>query len=148
MRILLVEDEKTLAIPLAELLEEIGHEVTALSDGASALAWLEEDRCDLVLTDVRLPGADGIRVLERARHLDPPSDVIVMTGYASIEQAISAMKEGAFGYLQKPFPTEALLALVRLLERAVQLLILLPEALQGLVPDELPEHLCNRRARR
>ncbi|MBO45755.1 MAG: Fis family transcriptional regulator [Planctomycetes bacterium] len=112
MRILLVEDEKTLAIPLAELLEEIGHEVTALSDGASALAWLEEDRCDLVLTDVRLPGADGIRVLERARHLDPPSDVIVMTGYASIEQAISAMKEGAFGYLQKPFPTEALLALV------------------------------------
>ncbi|RMH05403.1 MAG: sigma-54-dependent Fis family transcriptional regulator [Planctomycetota bacterium] len=113
MEILLVEDERTLAAALAEGLGEAGHRVTVLHDGAAALAWLREGRCDLVVTDVRLPGADGIRVLERAREQDPPADVIVMTGYATVEQAVAAMRGGAFGYLQKPFPAEALLAQVR-----------------------------------
>ena len=113
MKILLVEDERTLAIPLGDTLRDAGHEVTTLFDGATALAWLSEGRCDLVVTDVRLPGADGIQVMERARRQDPPADVIVMTGYASVEQAVAAMRGGAFGYLQKPFPSEALLGQVQ-----------------------------------
>ncbi len=112
MEILLVEDERTLAIPLADALRDAGHAVTLMHDGAAALAWLSERRCDLVVTDVRLPGADGIQVLERARRQDPPADVIVMTGYASVEQAVGAMRGGAFGYLQKPFPSDALLSQV------------------------------------
>ena len=112
MEILLVEDERTLAIPLADALRDAGHAVTLMHDGAAALAWLSERRCDLVVTDVRLPGADGLQVLERARHQDPPADVIVMTGYASVEQAVGAMRGGAFGYLQKPFPSDALLSQV------------------------------------
>jgi DNA-binding NtrC family response regulator len=109
LRILLVEDERTLAVPLAELLQEAGHEVVHLPDGAAALAWLQERRADLVVTDVRLPGADGLRVLARARAQDPPCEVLVMTGYASVEQAVEAMRLGAVSYLQKPFPAEALL---------------------------------------
>jgi len=109
LRILLVEDERTLAIPLAELLAGAGHDVTHLPDGAAALAWLQDKRADLVLTDVRLPGADGIRVLQRARAQDPPCEVLVMTGYATIAQAVEAMRAGATSYLQKPFPAEALL---------------------------------------
>ena len=112
MRILLVEDERTLAVPLADALEDAGHRVTMLPDGAAALAWLAEHSADLVVTDVRLPGADGIEVLRRARAADPPAAVLVMTGYATVEQAVEAMKEGASGYLQKPFPTAALLTQV------------------------------------
>jgi DNA-binding NtrC family response regulator len=109
LRILLVEDERTLAVPLVELLERAGHVVTHLPDGAAALAWLQEKRADLVITDVRLPGADGLQVLRRARSQDPPCEVLVMTGYATIAQAVEAMRGGAAGYLQKPFPSEALL---------------------------------------
>jgi len=109
MQILLVEDERTLAIPLADALHKAGHEVTTLSDGATSLAWLGENRPDMVVTDVRLPGADGNAVLARARQLDPPCAVVVMTGFASIDQAVEAMRAGASGYLQKPFPLEALL---------------------------------------
>jgi DNA-binding NtrC family response regulator len=112
MKILLVEDERTLAIPLADSLREAGHDTTMLHDGAAALAWLAEHSCDLVVTDVRLPGSDGIEVLRRARSFDPPLPVLIMTGYATIEQAVEAMRLGAFGYLQKPFPSGALLAQV------------------------------------
>ena len=113
MEVLLVEDEKTLAIPLADALREEGHQVTVLHEGPAALAWLAEHPCDLLVTDVRLPGADGIQILERARKQDPPAICLVMTGYATVEQAVDAMKQGALSYLQKPFPTEALLGLVR-----------------------------------
>ncbi|TAH38608.1 MAG: sigma-54-dependent Fis family transcriptional regulator [Planctomycetota bacterium] len=113
MEILLVEDDRTLAEVLADALRDAGHGVTVLVDGAAALAWLSEDRCDLVVTDVRLPGADGLKLLERARAKDPPADVLVMTGYATVEQAVAAMRGGAVTYLQKPFPVEALLEHVR-----------------------------------
>jgi DNA-binding NtrC family response regulator len=113
MEVLLVEDEKTLALPLADALRDEGHHVTMLHEGPAALAWLAEHPCELLITDVRLPGADGIQVLERARKQDPPASCLVMTGYATVEQAVKAMKQGAMSYLQKPFPTEALLSLVR-----------------------------------
>lgn len=109
MEILLVEDERTLAVPLADALEKAGHRVVTLHEGGAALAWLGEHRCDLVVTDVRLPGADGIAILQRARSQDPPCEVLVMTGYASVDQAVDAMRFGAAGYLQKPFPIDALL---------------------------------------
>jgi DNA-binding NtrC family response regulator len=111
MEILLVEDDKSLAIPLSDSLRDQGHRVTTLHEGPAALAWLAEHRCDLLVTDVRLPGADGIQVLERARNQDPPAACLVMTGYATVEQAVAAMKLGAMSYLQKPFPIEALLSL-------------------------------------
>ncbi|MDP7063300.1 MAG: sigma-54 dependent transcriptional regulator [Planctomycetota bacterium] len=121
MDILLVEDERTLAIPLADALSEKGHVVKTLHDGAAALAWLKDHRCELVVTDVRLPGADGINILQRARAQDPPCEVLVMTGYASIDQAVDAMRGGAVSYLQKPFPIEALLSQVERVAKTHQM---------------------------
>ncbi len=122
MDILLVEDEKALAVPLADAMCDRGHRVTTLFEGPAALAWLAENHCDLLITDVRLPGADGLQVLQRARQLDPPAACLVMTGYATVEQAVEAMTLGAISYLQKPFPTAALLRLVGQVEevRAMQ----------------------------
>jgi len=117
MDILLVEDERTLAVPLADAMTKAGHRVVTLHDGAAALSWLEEHRCDLVVTDVRLPGADGIAVQKRARQQDPPCEVLVMTGYASVDQAVEAMRAGAVSYLQKPFPMDALLSQVQRVSR-------------------------------
>ncbi|HEX9792365.1 MAG TPA: sigma-54 dependent transcriptional regulator [Planctomycetota bacterium] len=122
MEILLVEDERSLAVPLGDALREAGHRVTVLYEGAAALAWLEASRCDLVVTDVRLPGASGVQVMQRARRQDPPADVLMITGYATVEQAVEAMRGGAHSYLQKPFPTEVLLGFVERIEnlRAMQ----------------------------
>ncbi|MDP6963894.1 MAG: sigma-54 dependent transcriptional regulator [Planctomycetota bacterium] len=107
MRILLVEDEATLAIPLSDSLRELRHEVIHIADASAALAWLGSNVADIVVSDVRLPNGDGMQILKRARELNPPAEVLMMTGFATIEQAVSALKDGAFNYLQKPFTTDA-----------------------------------------
>ena len=71
MRILLVEDEATLAIPLTDALQEQGHEVTHIADGAAALAWLSGNLVDIVVSDIRLPHGDGMQILQRARQQQP-----------------------------------------------------------------------------
>ncbi|MFT7516846.1 MAG: two-component system response regulator AtoC [Myxococcota bacterium] len=109
MRILLVEDEVTLAIPLADALQDSGHEVVHISDGAAALAWLNNNLIDIVVSDIRLPNGDGMHILQRARQMRPPAEVLIMTGFASVEQAVLALQDGAYNYLQKPFTTESFL---------------------------------------
>ena len=110
MRILLVEDEATLAIPLTDALQEQGHEVTHIADGAAALAWLSGNLVDIVVSDIRLPHGDGMQILQRARQQQPPAEVLIMTGYATVEQAVDALQEGAYSYLEKPFTTDSFLA--------------------------------------
>ena len=109
MRILLVEDEATLAIPLTDALQEHGHEVTHIADGAAALAWLNGNLVDIVVSDIRLPHGDGMQILQRARQQQPPAEVLIMTGYATVEQAVDALQEGAYSYLEKPFTTDSFL---------------------------------------
>jgi DNA-binding NtrC family response regulator len=109
MRILLVEDEATLAIPLTDALQEQGHEVTHIADGAAALAWLSGNLVDIVVSDIRLPHGDGMQILQRARQQQPPAEVLIMTGYATVEQAVDALQDGAYSYLEKPFTTESFL---------------------------------------
>lgn len=109
MRILLVEDEATLAIPLTDALQEHGHEVTHIADGAAALAWLNSNLVDIVVSDIRLPHGDGMQILQRARQQQPPAEVLIMTGYATVEQAVDALQEGAYSYLEKPFTTDSFL---------------------------------------
>ncbi|MBK8978150.1 MAG: sigma-54-dependent Fis family transcriptional regulator [Planctomycetes bacterium] len=106
MKILLVEDEKTIAVTLGDELESAGHEVAILDNGAAALTRLGEEAFDCVITDVRLPGADGLQVLKRAKQARPDTEVIVMTAYATVEHAVEAMREGADDYIQKPFLNE------------------------------------------
>ena len=103
MRVLLVEDEQTIAVTLADDLETAGHEVAHIADGAEAVAALKRRSFDVVITDVRLPGADGLEVLKAAKRARPDTEVLMMTAYATVEHAVEAMRLGADDYIQKPF---------------------------------------------
>ncbi|MFP5403507.1 MAG: sigma-54-dependent transcriptional regulator [Gammaproteobacteria bacterium] len=103
IRILLIDDEAIALTNLSHVLQREGYAVTACKDGESGLAELKKADFDLVLTDLKMPGIDGMEVLRavRARHPDVP--VIMITGHASLDSAVEAMKAGAYHYLAKPF---------------------------------------------
>jgi DNA-binding NtrC family response regulator len=106
MKILLVEDEKSIAVTLLDDLEAAGHEVVHEADGARGIERLHEEAFDCVITDVRLPGADGLKVLAAAKEARPGTEVLVMTAFATVEHAVEAMRLGADDYIQKPFLNE------------------------------------------
>jgi DNA-binding NtrC family response regulator len=106
MKILLVEDEVTIAVTLADDLEAAGHSVEHVADGSKAIARLAEEAFDCVVSDVRLPGADGLEVLRAAKRARPETEVLLMTAYATIDHVVAAMREGADDYIQKPFLNE------------------------------------------
>ncbi len=111
-RILVVEDKANLRQMLRATLEGAGYEVETAADGKAALRTLKVQRYLLVITDLRLPGADGMEVLRQARGNDPDLPVIVMTGFGSVELAVEAMKEGASDFLTKPVDIDHLLLLI------------------------------------
>jgi DNA-binding NtrC family response regulator len=100
--ILVVEDEPKMQEVLAEALRFEGYNVAATSTGEDALARLEAEEFDVIITDISLPGVSGIEVLERARVLNPIAAVILITGYATVDTAIKALQKGAAEFLQKP----------------------------------------------
>ncbi|MFT4690206.1 MAG: two-component system response regulator AtoC [Limisphaerales bacterium] len=109
-KVMLVDDEVTMVQIVTEMLRGEGHEVFPYTSGEQAFAELEENEPELVITDLYLDktGAQGMEMLRRARALNPPPIVIVVTGYGSIETAVEAMKKGAYDYLEKPFKLEEL----------------------------------------
>jgi DNA-binding NtrC family response regulator len=111
-RILIAEDDPGLRFTMTDILEGNGFAVTGADNGVEAIRRIHEERYDVVVTDLRLPGEDGMEVLQAARGKNPPPSVVVMTGYGSVESAVAAMKGGAEDYLTKPFPMEALLLLL------------------------------------
>jgi len=117
MKILLVEDEKTIAITLGDDLTGAGHAVVHTPDGKEAMQLLKEQSFDCVITDVRLPGADGLQVLKAAKAARPETEVLMMTGYATIEQAVEAMRAGADDYIQKPFLNDTILERLKRMSR-------------------------------
>lgn len=106
-RILIVDDESLMRRFLAEALGRT-YDVTVAEDGKAALSILKKESFDLVLTDVRMPGVTGIELLKKVKELSPETLVIVMTAYGSVEDAVEAMRLGAFHYLLKPFTPDAL----------------------------------------
>ena len=106
MRILLVEDEQTIAVTLTDDLEAAGYAVKHVADGKLGIAELQRLSFDVVITDVRLPGADGLQVLQAAKQARPDTEVIMITAYATVEHAVEAMRLGADDYIQKPFLNE------------------------------------------
>ncbi|HTM45047.1 MAG TPA: sigma-54 dependent transcriptional regulator, partial [Polyangiaceae bacterium] len=117
-RVLVVDDEANARAGLAELLRDDGYTVETAADGFKALPKLEEFAPDLLLTDLRMPGMDGIELMRKAKELDPDSEVIVMTAYGAVDTAVSAMRQGASDYLTKPINVEELtLVIERVLER-------------------------------
>jgi DNA-binding NtrC family response regulator len=117
--VLVVEDKDSLRAMLEEMLRGEGWNVVGLPDGAQAVERLRSgQRVDVVLTDWRLPGADGLAVLEAARTADPTLPVVVMTAFGSIETAVAAMKKGAEDFITKPVDPDLLRLLVaRAIER-------------------------------
>ena len=113
-RLLIVEDKESLALMLRETIEAEGLQADVASNGSDAMRRLAEGRRYLaVLTDLRLPGADGIAVLRQAKESDPDCPVIVMTAYGTIENAVEAMKLGAHDFIQKPIDVDYLMLLLR-----------------------------------
>jgi DNA-binding NtrC family response regulator len=109
VRILLVEDEATIAVTLTDDLEAAGYEVKHVADGKAAISELGQTSYDVVITDVRLPGADGMQVLQAAKRARPDTEVLVMTACATVEHAVEAMRLGADDYIPKPFLNEQVL---------------------------------------
>src|SRR5579859_951427 len=124
--LLLVEDKPELRAMLKKALERAGHAVDEAPDGSSAVAKVRARRYMLVLTDLKLPGCSGIEVLRETKQADPTIPVILITAYGSVEEAVTAMKEGAYDFIQKPVDLEHLNLLV---ERASQQQELLRENL-------------------
>ncbi|MFO7708703.1 MAG: FAD-dependent oxidoreductase [Desulfobacterales bacterium] len=108
-RILVVDDELAVRDSLKEWLEEEGFTVAMAASGTEALAALEAGAFHLMLLDIKMPGMDGVEVLERAKGLAPELAVVMMTAYATVETAVDAMKIGAMDYLVKPFEVDGLL---------------------------------------
>jgi DNA-binding NtrC family response regulator len=106
--ILIVDDERTLARAIKAFLEASGYEATVADDAEAALPVLAALRPDVVFTDVRLPGMDGIALLRKVQEFDPSISVVVMTAHGSIEGAVEAVKLGAFDYVKKPLDLEEL----------------------------------------
>ena len=141
MHILLAEDEPGIGLTLKDDLEEAGHQVLWAKTGSEALRALEEGWFDCLITDVRMPGADGIDLLKRAKAKRPETEVLVMTAYATVEQAVEAMREGAFDYFQKPFLNEVVLERIGQIERLRHLQDENERLRRNL--DELPDALPN-----
>ena len=112
-RILIIDDETSILDSLRILFKGEGFEVETATNGRLGLEALERDRPDLVLTDVKMPGAGGIDILNRARELDPELPVLLMTAQASLQSAMQAVNAGAYYYIQKPFSNDELLAICR-----------------------------------
>src|SRR5438067_754409 len=117
-KILVVDDEPTILLTLTAILEHEGYDVDSAPGGAEAISAIRQHHYDLVLTDLKMPGVDGLAVLEEVRKSSPHSVTIMMTGYGSLHSAIESVQAGAYEYLVKPTEVEQLkLAVQRSLER-------------------------------
>jgi two-component system response regulator HydG len=111
--ILLVDDHKPFRDSLAKILEGEGLRVFPANDGEEALDLLRNESIHLILTDLKMPKMDGVELLQVAKTIRPEVEVILITGYGTVDTAVTAMKEGAYDYIQKPFKPREILKLVR-----------------------------------
>ncbi len=112
-RILIVDDEEHMRHLLTKMLTEQGYVVEVSADGDGALRRLREDLYDMVITDIRMPGLNGMELLEHTKVLSPETIIIIMTAFGSVDSAVQAIKNGAYHYITKPFKMEEILVLVR-----------------------------------
>lgn len=115
--VLVVDDKENMRHLFTRILGD-AYRVRTVEDGSRALALIQTQSFDVVVTDIRMPGADGFEVLKAVKQHTPDTEVVMMTAYASVPKAVEAIKEGAYDYLPKPFdPDEASLVVARALER-------------------------------
>ena len=106
--VLVVDDEQDIRDASERILSRIGYQVQKASRGDEALDILKKNSIDIVLLDLKMPGMDGMEILARIRERSTEIQVIVITGYATVETAIEAMKQGAYDFIPKPFEPDQL----------------------------------------
>jgi FixJ family two-component response regulator len=111
-QIFLVDDEELVRDVIKDTLGQAGVEVTAFASAAECLDWLHSNACDLIITDVRMKGIDGIDLLTRIKELVPSLPVILITGYGNVSMAVDTMKQGACNFIEKPIRRANLLSAV------------------------------------
>jgi DNA-binding NtrC family response regulator len=116
IRLLVVDDEKNQRELLQGFLQKKGYAVQAAAGGEAALKWLKENPCEAVLSDHKMPGMDGATLLQEIKKLNPEILVVLMTAFGTVEQAVEAMKSGAYDYLTKPIDLDELLILIERIE--------------------------------
>jgi len=126
-RILVIDDDESFRKIVEYNLRQAGYEVVCAQTGSEGLAWVEKESFGVVITDIKMPGMDGLSVLREVKKRSPDTPVIMITAYGSIEMAVEAMKEGAHDYITKPLNRHALLMT---LEKALRYRILREENLR------------------
>jgi len=111
--ILVIDDEESMRDSCRQVLSRVGHTVVAAEDGSIGLTMLKKESFDLIILDLKMPGLGGIEVLKRVKEDDPEAIVVVITGYATVDSAVEAMKNGAYDFIPKPFTPETLRMIVR-----------------------------------
>lgn len=112
-RILCVDDEEVILGSFRKILVLDGYAVDTVESGKEALGLIQSHNYDFVFTDLKMPEMDGVEVAKSVKHIRPDIDVVIITGYATVETAVETMKHGAMDYVQKPFTEEELLAFVK-----------------------------------
>lgn len=112
MRLLIVDDEPQLLELLCDFFRPTGCDLRQAASGTEAIEMIERERFDVILTDLKMPGPDGLEVLRTVRKIQSDAEVVLMTGYATVDNAIEAMRAGAFHYLMKPFKGQEVVNLV------------------------------------
>ncbi len=115
--ILLVDDEKHIRLSAGQTLELAGYDVIALDSAEKALELINDEWSGVLVSDINMPGMDGLALLKRVQVIDPDLPVILITGHGDISMAVGAMRDGAYDFIEKPFSTDLLLDIVR---RAVE----------------------------
>jgi DNA-binding NtrC family response regulator len=109
IKILVVDDDEIVREVIISLLSSEGYAVRSAKDGLDAIEILNKENINLVITDLRMPGADGIEVLKEALRMDPDRAVIILTAYGTLDTALKAIREGAYDYMTKPFKMEEMI---------------------------------------
>ena len=112
LKVLIVDDEPLMRLSMLDALEGIGCEVMAAATGTEGLAILGRCQFEIVITDLRLPGVDGLTILKASKERSPTTEVILITAHGSVDTAVGAIKLGAYDYITKPFQMDELLLIV------------------------------------
>jgi two-component system, NtrC family, response regulator AtoC len=122
VKVLVVDDEAIMRESLRDWLIDAGYDVSAAESGIEALEIIRNEKPDVAVIDLVLPGMDGLELFREARRIQPDIQVIIITAFSSVNTAVTAIKEGAFDYLEKPFPPDKVeLLITRMMERKVLL---------------------------